>query len=151
MNRMMMFWMICLALTAGATAFVRGSRAAEPAGAELGPAPIAPVTTSSAVPQGPQAGATPQGPQAGATPQVPASRTAPAGVFSRVRIADLVATLVYALLGLALGLFGYKVYDWITPFDLRKELEIDQNTSIGIVCGAIILGMCIIVAAAIRG
>ncbi len=142
MNRTMMFWMICLALTAGATAFVRGSRAAEPAGAELGPAPIAPVAA---------APATPQGPQAGATPQVPAPRSAPAGVFSRVRIADLVATLVYALLGLALGLFGYKVYDWITPFDLRKELEIDQNTSVGIVCGAIILGMCIIVAAAIRG
>ncbi|MBU1242834.1 DUF350 domain-containing protein [Myxococcota bacterium] len=61
------------------------------------------------------------------------------------------ATLVYSLLGLVLGLLGYKVYDWITPFDLRKELEIDQNTSVGIICGAIILGMCIIVAATIRG
>jgi putative membrane protein len=47
------------------------------------------------------------------------------------------------------ALFGYFVYQWIVPFDLRKELEIDQNTSLGIVVGAIILGLCIIVAAAI--
>ncbi|MBN2723999.1 MAG: DUF350 domain-containing protein [Deltaproteobacteria bacterium] len=71
------------------------------------------------------------------------------GIFSRIYLADILATLVYSLMGLAIALFGYKVYDWITPFDLRKELEIDQNTSLGIVAGAIILGLCIIVAAAI--
>ncbi|MBU1238075.1 DUF350 domain-containing protein [Myxococcota bacterium] len=71
------------------------------------------------------------------------------GIFSRVSLADIVATLIYSLLGLAVALFGYKVYDWITPFDLRKELEIDQNTSLGIVAGSIILGLCIIIAASI--
>lgn len=60
---------------------------------------------------------------------------------------DLVMTVIYSLVGLILALFGYKVYDWITPFDLRKELEVDQNTSLGIVAGCIILGTCIIVAA----
>ncbi|MDY0001882.1 MAG: DUF350 domain-containing protein [Polyangia bacterium] len=62
---------------------------------------------------------------------------------------DLVLTLIFSLLGLAIALFGYFVYHWIVPFDLRKELEIDQNTSLGIVAGSIILGLCIIVAAAI--
>ena len=71
------------------------------------------------------------------------------GIFSRVNFADIVATLIYSLLGLVVALFGYKVYDWITPFDLRKELEIDQNTSLGIVAGSIILGLCIIIAASI--
>lgn len=140
MNRTMILWMICLALTAGATAFVRGARAVEPASPPAASAPSGcPSTVSAPAPTV-------------SAPAPPAPSAAQdSGIFSRVRTADLAATLVYALLGLALGLFGYKVYDWITPFDLRKELEIDQNTSIGIVCGAIILGMCIIVAAAIRG
>lgn len=77
------------------------------------------------------------------------SKKSRGGIFSRVYLADIVATLIYSLLGLAVALFGYKVYDWITPFDLRKELEIDQNTSLGIVAGSIILGLCIIIAASI--
>jgi len=134
MNRTMIFWMTCLALTAAATVLVRGSVAAEPAFAAPG---VAPAPDAAAVKTAP-------------APEVPATAR-DTGAFSRVRVADLVAVVVYSLLGLLLGLFGYKVYDWLTPFDLRKELEIDQNTSVGIVCGAIILGMCIIVAAAIRG
>lgn len=95
-------------------------------------------------------------------PQAAPSQTAPAqptparasrgdrsGPFSRIHIADLIATLVYSLLGLVVALLGYKVYDLITPFDLRKELEVDQNTSLGIVAGSIILGLCIIIAASI--
>ncbi len=62
---------------------------------------------------------------------------------------DLLLTLIFSLLGLCVAMFGYFVYHWIVPFDLRKELEIDQNTSLGIVVGSIILGLCIIVAAAI--
>lgn len=62
---------------------------------------------------------------------------------------DLLLTLIFSLLGLVIALFGYFVYHWIVPFDLRKELEVDQNTSLGIVAGSIILGLCIIVAAAI--
>ena len=71
------------------------------------------------------------------------------GIFSKISLADIIATLIYSLLGLVVALFGYKVYDWVTPFDLRKELEIDQNTSLGIVAGSIILGLCIIIAASI--
>lgn len=82
-------------------------------------------------------------------PEIKRGKKDRSGVFSRIYLADIVATLVYSLMGLVIALFGYKVYDWITPFDLRKELEIDQNTALGIVCGAIIIGLCIIVAAAI--
>jgi hypothetical protein len=62
---------------------------------------------------------------------------------------DLLLTLIFSLLGLMVAMFGYFVYQWIVPFDLVKELEVDQNTSLGIVVGSIILGLCIIVAAAI--
>ncbi|MGM0596652.1 MAG: DUF350 domain-containing protein [Myxococcota bacterium] len=71
------------------------------------------------------------------------------GIFSRIYLADVISTLFYSLMGLAVALFGYKIYDIITPFDLRKELEVDQNTSLGIVVGAIILGLSLIIAASI--
>lgn len=137
MNRPLLIWMLCLALAAGVTAFTVTARAGEP------PRASAPLITT------PQSADAPCQPAGSITPATAPPRDD--GLFSRVRPADLVAVTAYALLGLLLGLFGYKVYDWITPFDLRKELEIDQNTSVGIVCGAIILGMCLIVAAAIRG
>ncbi len=78
------------------------------------------------------------------------AKTAKGPLFNWSKIGkDLVLTLIFSLLGLVIALFGYFVYHWIVPFDLRKELEIDQNTSLGIVAGSIILGLCIIVAAAI--
>ncbi len=71
------------------------------------------------------------------------------GMTSRLNIFDILATLIYAFIGLVVALLGYKAYDLIVPFDLRKELEIDQNTSLGIVVGSIIIGLSIIIAAAI--
>lgn len=138
MNRPLLIWMLCLAFTAGVTALIASPGAAEP------PSGTTPPVATAAVTAAPVA-------TAPACPAAPAAPTRDDGLFSRVRPAELVAAVVYALLGLFLGLLGYKVYDWLTPFDLRKELEIDQNTSVGIVCGAIILGMCLIVAAAVRG
>ncbi|MDA3862767.1 MAG: DUF350 domain-containing protein [Deltaproteobacteria bacterium] len=71
------------------------------------------------------------------------------GIFAKIYLADIISTLFYSLMGLAVALFGYKVYDIITPFDLKKELEVDQNTSLGIVVGSIILGLSLIIAASI--
>jgi putative membrane protein len=77
-------------------------------------------------------------------------KSAKGAMFNWAKIGrDLVLTLIFSLLGLAVAMFGYFVYHWIVPFDLVKELEVDQNTSLGIVLGSIILGLCIIVAAAI--
>jgi uncharacterized membrane protein YjfL (UPF0719 family) len=51
-----------------------------------------------------------------------------------------------------LGLFGLAFFliNWISPVSIRKEIEDDQNTSLGIVIGAVMIGIAIIVAAAIR-
>ena len=37
------------------------------------------------------------------------------------------------------------------PFSIMKEIEHDQNVALGVVMGAILLGLAIIVAAAIHG
>jgi uncharacterized membrane protein YjfL (UPF0719 family) len=39
----------------------------------------------------------------------------------------------------------------LAPFSLRKELEEDQNTAVAIIIGAIMIGISIIIAAAIHG
>ena len=39
----------------------------------------------------------------------------------------------------------------VTPFSLQKEIEHDQNTALGIILGSIVIGMALIISAAIHG
>ncbi|WP_257452653.1 DUF350 domain-containing protein [Archangium lipolyticum] len=68
-----------------------------------------------------------------------------------VSLDNLVASLVYSLVGLAVFVAGLFIFRLIMPFDVHKEIEVDQNTALGIVMGSFILGLAIIVAAAISG
>jgi putative membrane protein len=63
----------------------------------------------------------------------------------------LLASLVYSLIGLVVFVAGLFVFRLIMPFDVHKEIEADQNTALGIVMGSFIIGLAIIVAAAISG
>lgn len=63
----------------------------------------------------------------------------------------LVSSLVFSLLGMAVFVAGFFVVKLILPFDVNKELEVDQNTSVGIVIGSFILGLAFIVGMAIHG
>jgi uncharacterized membrane protein YjfL (UPF0719 family) len=63
----------------------------------------------------------------------------------------LLSSLVYSLVGLAVFVAGLFVFRLIMPYDVHKEIEADQNTALGIVMGAFIIGLAIIVAAAISG
>ncbi|HEX5746612.1 MAG TPA: DUF350 domain-containing protein [Archangium sp.] len=74
------------------------------------------------------------------------------GVLSVVVSLDnLLASLVYSLVGLAVFVAGLFVFRLIMPFDVHKEIEVDQNTALGLVMGSFILGLAIIVASAISG
>jgi uncharacterized membrane protein YjfL (UPF0719 family) len=66
-------------------------------------------------------------------------------------IRPLVASFVYSLLGMAVFALGFLIIRWVCPFSLRKEIEEDQNTALAIVIGSILLGLGIIIAAAIHG
>lgn len=63
----------------------------------------------------------------------------------------VLASVIYSLIGLAVFVAGFFVIRLILPFDVHKELEVDQNTAVGIVIGSFIIGLSIIVAAAIGG
>jgi uncharacterized membrane protein YjfL (UPF0719 family) len=58
---------------------------------------------------------------------------------------------LFALLGIALAIFGYKLFDKCTPGNLHREILEERNMAAAIVAAAVILGVCIIVAAAMLG
>lgn len=58
---------------------------------------------------------------------------------------------LYALVGIGLAIAGYKLFDLCTPGDLHEEIVKNRNTAAALVGAAVILGVSIIVAAAIVG
>ncbi len=60
-------------------------------------------------------------------------------------------TIIYAVIGILLALLSYQIIDWITPGRLSKKISEEGNTALGIVVGALMLGICIIIDAAIAG
>lgn len=56
--------------------------------------------------------------------------------------------LVFAAAGLIAAIIGFKLFDVCTPGSLTKEIFDNKNIAAAIVSAAVILGVCIIVAAA---
>ena len=63
----------------------------------------------------------------------------------------LLTTIIFVVLGLVVFGVAFLIVTMVTPFSIRKEIEEDQNTALGIVIGSMILGIAIIIAAAING
>jgi len=61
------------------------------------------------------------------------------------------AMIVFALVGIALAIAGYRIFDKCTSGDLNKEIVENKNVAAAIIAGAVILGVCVIVAAAMIG
>ena len=64
--------------------------------------------------------------------------------------AALVGTLVYSVLGVIIMFVSFVIIDKITPYDLWKELCENRNQSIATVAAAFLIGIAIIIAAAIH-
>ena len=61
----------------------------------------------------------------------------------------VVDTVIYSLVGVVLMGIGFLIVTFFTPFSIKKEIEDDQNISLGIIMGAVIIGISIIVASVI--
>ena len=61
----------------------------------------------------------------------------------------LVTTLIFVFIGIVIFAVTYGILGMIYP--IKKEIEEDQNTALGIVIGSIMIGIAIIIAAAIQG
>jgi putative membrane protein len=64
---------------------------------------------------------------------------------------QLLVAAVFSALGLVILGLVWLILVKVLPFSLRKEMEDDQNTALGIVLGCLILGISIIIAASIHG
>jgi uncharacterized membrane protein YjfL (UPF0719 family) len=62
-----------------------------------------------------------------------------------------IGSVVFALLGILLAMLAAKVVDWITPGSLFKQLAEERNLPLAVFTGFLVLGICIIIAAAIAG
>lgn len=61
----------------------------------------------------------------------------------------LVTTLIFVSIGIVFFAIAYFILGRMFP--IHKEIEEDQNTALGIVIGSIMIGIAIIIAAAIQG
>ena len=63
----------------------------------------------------------------------------------------LLNVAVFAMIGLALFGLAFFLMAKVTPFSLRKEIEEDQNIALAIVIASVIIGIAMIIVAAITG
>jgi putative membrane protein len=81
--------------------------------------------------------------------EAPVSPVEPRIIPPTLSWASLFTSVVYGLVGLILLLIGYYIYELITPFSVKEELISHRNPAVGLVVAAFILGMAIVIAAAI--
>ena len=68
-----------------------------------------------------------------------------------ILLGPLVMAVIFSVLGVVVLLLSFLVIARILPFSIRKEIEEDENTALAIVIGSMILGLSIIIAAAMVG
>ena len=72
-----------------------------------------------------------------------------------VKLDDLLSVLLTTVVFVALGLVFFAATFFIivrvSPFSVKKEIEDDQNVALAVLIGSMIIGMSIIIAAAISG
>ncbi len=62
----------------------------------------------------------------------------------------LANALVYSVLGILIFAIAFVMIDKLTPYHLWKEIVEDKNVALAILIGALSIGMCIIIAAAVH-
>jgi len=63
----------------------------------------------------------------------------------------LVTTLIFVLIGLVVFAIAFFIVVLVAPFSVKKEIEEDQNSALAIIIGAMIIGIGLIISAAIQG
>lgn len=63
----------------------------------------------------------------------------------------LLTTAIFVALGLVVFAAAFFVIVRVLPFSVKKEIEEDHNTALAVLIGSIIIGISIIIGAAISG
>lgn len=60
-------------------------------------------------------------------------------------------TVIFVAIGLIVFAVAFLIVVLVAPFSVKKEIEDDQNTSLAIIIGSVIIGVALIIAAAVHG
>ncbi len=63
----------------------------------------------------------------------------------------LATTVIFVALGLIVFAAAFFIIVRVVPFSVKKEIEDDQNVALAVLIGSMIIGMALIISAAIQG
>ena len=63
----------------------------------------------------------------------------------------LTTTVIFVAIGMIVFAIAFVIVVFVSPFSVKKEIEDDQNVSLAIIIGAIIIGVAMIISSAIQG
>jgi len=63
---------------------------------------------------------------------------------------NVLNAVVYAALGIAIFVLAFVIIDKATPYHLWTEIVREKNVALAVLIGAMSIGMCIIIAAAVH-
>ncbi len=79
----------------------------------------------------------------------------PNTIFLIVKLEELLpvlaSTVIFVMLGLIVFAAAFFIIVRVVPFSVKKELEEDQNIALAVLIGSMIIGMALIISAAIQG
>jgi uncharacterized membrane protein YjfL (UPF0719 family) len=87
----------------------------------------------------------------GAGPVKAADALVPPSWHAQTLVQALSYMVLFATVGILMAIVGYKLFDKCTPGELHREIVENKNVAAAIIGGAVILGVCIIIAAAMVG
>ena len=65
-------------------------------------------------------------------------------------VQNVVSALVFAFIGIVIFVVSFVTIDWLTPYQLWKEIVEQKNMALAVLVGAMSIGVCIIIAAAVH-
>jgi uncharacterized membrane protein YjfL (UPF0719 family) len=77
---------------------------------------------------------------------------APAMVIKLEELLPVITTtIIFVSIGLVVFAIAFLIVVLVAPFSVKKEIEEDQNISLAVIIGSIIIGIAMIISAAIHG
>ena len=67
-----------------------------------------------------------------------------------IQLTNVVNAIVYAGIGIVIFGLAFLIIDKFTPYNLWKEIVQEHNMALAILLGAMSLGICVIIAAAVH-
>jgi uncharacterized membrane protein YjfL (UPF0719 family) len=62
----------------------------------------------------------------------------------------ILSTVIYSVIGMLIFCIAFAIFNKMMPFSVRKEIEEDQNTALGIIIGAMLIGLALIISSAMH-